>query len=124
MLSDEQLLDADPTGTGELVGLRAVEAAVCADMAIELQAARARADEAESILIRVVQQANTHAVDGDDGFIAAYHMPVGPVHAAIPFLQGRGIYVDEFGGVHRADPSAHDGGRALRALRAYGKGEK
>lgn len=43
------------------------------------------------LLARIVALANISAIDGEDGFVASYDMPVGPIHAAIPFLASHGI---------------------------------
>jgi hypothetical protein len=53
------------------------------------------------VLAHIVSQANVNAVDGDDGFIARYNMPVGSIHKAIPHLARYGISVDNYGGIHR-----------------------
>ena len=59
----------------------------------ELAAVRVREGQANYLLARVVAAANVGAVDGEDGFIERYDMPVGPIHKAIPFLSEAGIVV-------------------------------
>lgn len=49
--------------------------------------------EANMILARIVAAANKGPLEGEDGFILGYQMAVGPIHAAIPFLQKNGIVV-------------------------------
>lgn len=49
--------------------------------------------EADEILARIVSAANKGALPGEDGFIWGYQMAVGPVHAAIAYLQRQGIVV-------------------------------
>jgi hypothetical protein len=53
---------------------------------------RARAERAEAVLRDVVVKATAYGMqDGD--FIAAYILPTGPIHRAIPLLAERGIHV-------------------------------
>ena len=59
----------------------------------ELAAVRVREGQANYLLARVVAAANVGAIDGEDGFIERYDMPVGPIHKAIPFLSEVGIVV-------------------------------
>ena len=68
-------------------------------------------EESLNVLAHIVSQANVNAVDGDDGFIARYDLPVGSIHKAIPFLARHGIVVDDFGAVHRS--ASVDSGSAL-----------
>jgi len=56
-------------------------------------------DEANSILARIVAAANKAPLEGEDGFILGYQMAVGPIHAAIPFLQKQGIVVTARGDI-------------------------
>ena len=58
--------------------------------------------EALDILSHIVSQANVNYVEGEDGFIKRYDMPVGSIHRAIPFLHRYGIVVNQYGKIHRA----------------------
>jgi hypothetical protein len=49
-------------------------------------------DAALAILAAVVREATDYGTDRD-GFVAAYVLPTGPIHRAIPFLEARGIVV-------------------------------
>jgi len=49
--------------------------------------------QANYLLARIVAAANLGAIDGADGFVDSYSLPVGPIHKAIPFLQEQGIVV-------------------------------
>lgn len=53
--------------------------------------------QANLLLARIVAAANLGAIDGADGFIESYNLPVGPIHKAIPFLNEQGIVVTEEG---------------------------
>lgn len=53
--------------------------------------------QANYLLARVVAAATLGAVEGDDGFIQSYNLPVGPIHKAIPFLNEQGIIVTNDG---------------------------
>lgn len=55
--------------------------------------------QAMDLLAEVVAAANLGAVDGDDGFVESYNVPVGPIHKAIPFLAEQGIVVTSDGQV-------------------------
>ncbi len=57
--------------------------------------------EALEVIAHIVSQANVNPVDGEDGFIARYDMPVGSIHRAIPFLNRHGWYVDIYGQISR-----------------------
>lgn len=57
----------------------------------------ANLEEANQILARIVSAANKGPLEGEDGFILGYQMAVGPIHAAIPFLQKQGIVVTASG---------------------------
>lgn len=57
--------------------------------------------EANAILARIVAAANMGALEGEDGFVWGYQMSVGPIHAAIPFLQKQGIVVTLKGEIRR-----------------------
>jgi len=56
--------------------------------------------QANYLLARIVAAANLGAVEGEDGFIKSYNLPVGPIHKAIPFLQEQGIVVTLDGQIH------------------------
>lgn len=58
-------------------------------------------------LARIVSVANVCAVEGDDGFIAGYDIPVGPIHGAIPLLARHGITVNIDGTIHRSTEPIH-----------------
>lgn len=53
--------------------------------------------QANYLLARIVAVANLGAIEGADGFIEAYNLPVGPIHKAIPFLAEQGIAVTQDG---------------------------
>lgn len=92
-------------------GATAAELAAAHRRIAELEAViaelRERAEEAEAerdqhrklsgqanyLLARIVAIANISAIEGADGFVASYDMPVGPIHKAIPFLSEQGIVV-------------------------------
>lgn len=59
--------------------------------------------EALEIIAHIVSQANVNPV-GDGDFVERYDMPVGSIHKAIPFLQRRGIVIDQYGYIHRRKP--------------------
>lgn len=59
----------------------------------ELAQLRVREGQANYLLARLVAAANISAIEGADGFIERYDMPVGPIHKAIPFLAEQGIVV-------------------------------
>jgi hypothetical protein len=63
--------------------------------------------QANYLLARIVAAANLGAIEGQDGFIESYSLPVGPVHKAIPFLQEQGIVVTNDGQIHNCpdDPA-------------------
>lgn len=58
--------------------------------------------EANDLLARIVAAANVSAIDGEDGFIESYNLPVGPIHKAIPYLARQGIVVTADGQIRRA----------------------
>lgn len=49
--------------------------------------------EANHLLAKIVASAMVGAIEGADGFVESYNLPVGPIHKAIPFLQEQGIVV-------------------------------
>ena len=53
--------------------------------------------QANYLLAKVVAAANVGAIDGEDGFVESYNLPVGPIHKAIPFLQEQGIVITQDG---------------------------
>ena len=53
--------------------------------------------EANYLLAKIVAAANLGAIDGDDGFVEAYNLPVGPIHKAIKFLNEQGIHITNDG---------------------------
>lgn len=76
--------------------------------------------EALEVIAHIVSQANVNMVEGEDGFISRYDMPVGSIHKAIPFLQRHGIVVDEFGAIHGTLPVTPEPTEALREASASG----
>ena len=68
----------------------------------------ARISEANRILARIVSAANKGPIEGEDGFILGYEMSVGPIHAAIPFLQKQGIVVTTDGTIHDRSKTLED----------------
>jgi hypothetical protein len=62
-----------------------------------LAADRRLLGQANLLLARIVAAANLGAIDGQDGFIESYNLPVGPIHKAIPFLNEQGITVTNDG---------------------------
>ena len=63
----------------------------------QLAEARKLSGQANYLLARVLSVANVSAIDGADGFIERYDMPVGPIHKIIPFLNEQGIVVTNDG---------------------------
>lgn len=62
--------------------------------------------QANLLLARIVAAANVGAIDGADGFVESYNLPVGPIHKAIPFLQDQGIVVTLDGQIHNGPEHA------------------
>lgn len=58
-----------------------------------LYADRRLGGQANLLLARIIAAANLGAINGADGFVESYNLPVGPIHKAIPFLQEQGIVV-------------------------------
>lgn len=63
------------------------------------------AGQGNYLLARIVAVANVSAIDGEDGFVARYDMPVGPIHAAIKYLAEQGIYVTYDGQILTHEPT-------------------
>lgn len=64
--------------------------------------------QANYLLAKIVAAANLSAIDGDDGFVESYNLPVGPIQKAIPFLNEQGIVVTEDGQICRGGGGEHD----------------
>lgn len=67
---------------------------------------------ANYLLARIVAAANVGAIDGPDGFIESYNLPVGPIHKAIPFLNEQGIHVTWDGEIKTATSTEERTGEA------------
>jgi hypothetical protein len=72
-----------------------------------LSADRRLSGQANLLLARIVAAANLGAIDGSDGFIESYNLPVGPIHKAIPFLQEQGIVITEDGQIFNGPEQQH-----------------
>lgn len=71
-----------------------------------LSANRRLLGQANYLLARIVATANLGAIDGTDGFVDSYNLPVGPIHKAIPFLQEQGIVVTTDGQIKNGPEQA------------------
>jgi hypothetical protein len=75
---------------------------VHAELVAERNTHRKLSGQANYLLARIVAAANIGAIDGSDGFVESYNLPVGPIHRAIPFLSEQGIVVTLDGQIRNA----------------------
>jgi hypothetical protein len=94
------------TGTAEFIAAAPQLVQELADEVERLRAESAKhrrlSGQANYLLARIIAAANLSAIDGDDGFVASYNLPVGPIHKAIPFLNEQGIVVTNDGQIKNA----------------------
>ncbi|MEN6545198.1 MAG: hypothetical protein ABFE07_04075 [Armatimonadia bacterium] len=96
-----------------LPGVAVTQPAELADLEAEVDRLRAEnatnrrlSGQANYLLARIVAAANLGAIEGADGFIEAYNLPVGPIHKAIPFLAEQGIAVTQDGQIKNGPAAA------------------
>jgi hypothetical protein len=77
--------------------------------------------QANYLLARVVAAANISPIEGEDGFVASYDMPVGPIHKAIPFLAEQGIHVTYDGQIKNGPEAVIEAAATLAARDAEKK---
>lgn len=65
--------------------------------------------QANYLLARIVAAANVSAIEGADGFIESYSLPVGPIHKAIPFLNEQGVAVTSDGQIKNGPDALIEG---------------
>lgn len=89
-----------------LPGVAVVDAGDLEKLRSEMATHRRLSGQANYLLARIVAAANLGAIEGKDGFIESYSLPVGPIHKAIPFLNEQGITVTEDGQIKNGTDAA------------------
>jgi hypothetical protein len=105
----EKVCDSSPGDARFIAAARSLVPELLAEVE-KLRAVAAKdrrlSGQANLLLARIVAAANLGAIDGADGFIESYNLPVGPIHKAIPFLHEQGIVVTNDGQIKNGPEEA------------------